>query len=165
MISSGRGYLRSMNGRTPTGRGGVPFHALLAPLPVGAFLSSLIFDILTWTRADGLPYLVDGAFWLIGTGLISGLLAAIAGVVDLGSIARHAPAFRTAVIHLVFNLTAAILFGIGYAWRAGAHVELDKTRPGQLALSAVAAVVLIAALFSGVKLTYRHGVRVVGRAN
>lgn len=146
-------------------RGGAPFHALLAPLPVGAFLSSVIFDILTWTRADGLPYLVDGAFWLIGTGLISGLLAAIAGVVDLRSIARPAAAFRTAMRHLVFNLTAAILFAIGYAWRAGDHVELDKTRPGQLALSAVAAVVLIAALFSGVSLTYRHGVGVVGRAN
>jgi len=154
-----------MSGRRPTDLGGVPFHALLAPLPVGAFLSSMIFDILTWTRADGLPYLVDGAFWLIGTGLISGLIAAIAGVVDLRSIARHDPAFRTAMRHLVFNAMTVILFGIGYAWRAGDHVELDKTRSGQLALSAVATVVLIAALISGVKLTYHHGVRAVGRAN
>src|SRR6266536_2861202 len=62
---------------------GHPFHPLLVPLPIGAFVSSLIFDILTRTRADGLPYLVDGAFWLIGVGLIGALVAAVFGVLDL----------------------------------------------------------------------------------
>jgi uncharacterized membrane protein len=30
---------------------GHPFHPLLVPLPIGAFVSSLIFDILTRTRS------------------------------------------------------------------------------------------------------------------
>jgi uncharacterized membrane protein len=67
---------------------GHPFHPLLVPLPVGAFVSSLIFDILTRTRASGLPYLVDGAFWLIGVGLTGALAAAVPGVVDLRTIPR-----------------------------------------------------------------------------
>jgi uncharacterized membrane protein len=73
---------------------GHPFHPLLAPLPIGAFVSSLIFDILTRTRAGGLPYLVDGAFWLIGIGLTGALVAAVPGVLDLRTIREgnlHSP--------------------------------------------------------------------------
>jgi uncharacterized membrane protein len=139
---------------------GHPFHPLLVPLPIGAFVSSLIFDILTRTRAGGLPYLVDGAFWLIGVGLTGVLVVAIPGVFDLRTIPRGAPASATARMHLTLNAAAAVLFAIGYAWRAGDHVALDKTRWGQLALSAVAVAFLIAAIWLGGKLTYYHGMRV-----
>ena len=158
------GYPWCVNRSLLAGPEGHPFHPLLAPLPIGAFVSSLIFDILTRTRADGLPYLVDGAFWLIGTGLIGALLAAVPGLLDLRMIARGTPAFATARTHLTLNAAAVVLFAIGYAWRAGDHVELDKTRWGQLALSAVATAFLIAAMWLGGKLTYRHGVRVRGGA-
>jgi hypothetical protein len=63
---------------------------MLVPLPIGAFVSSLIFDILTQTRAGSLPYLVDGAFWLIGVGLAGALVAAVPGMLDLRMIARGA---------------------------------------------------------------------------
>lgn len=139
---------------------GHPFHPFVVPLPIGAFVSSLIFDILTWTREDGLPYLVDGAFWLIGVGLIGALIAAVFGVIDMVAIPRGTPPFTTAVTHLILNVAAAVLFVIGYAWRAGDHVELDRTRGGQLALSAVAVAVLIAAVWLGQVLTYRYGRRV-----
>ena len=43
-------------------------------------------------------------------------------------------------------------------------MELDKTRWGQLALSAVAVAFLIAAMWLGGKLTYHHGMRVTGQA-
>jgi uncharacterized membrane protein len=159
------GYPCWVNRSWLAGPEGHPFHPLLVPVPIGAFVSSLIFDILTRTRAGGLPYLVDGAFWLIGTGLISALLAAVPGVLDLRRIARGTPAFATARTHLTLNAAAAVLFAIGYAWRAGDHVELDKTRWGQLALSAVAVAFLIAAMWLGGKLTYRHGMRVTGPAH
>ena len=154
-----------MNRSLLAGPEGHPFHPLLVPLPIGAFVSSLIFDILTRTRAGGLPYLVDGAFWLLGVGLIGALAAAVPGVVDLRTIRRGAPAFATACAHLSLNAAAAVLFAIGYAWRAGDHVALDKTRWGQLALSAVAVAFLIAAMWLGGKLTYHHGMRVTGQAD
>jgi uncharacterized membrane protein len=146
------------------GPDGHPFHPLLVPLPIGAFVSSLIFDILTRTRAGGLPYLVDGAFWLIGIGLTSALVAAVPGVLDLRTIRRGEPAFAAARAHLMLNVAAAALFAIGYAWRAGDHVALDKTRWGQLALSAIAVAFLLAATWLGGKLTYYHGIRVTGQA-
>lgn len=143
-----------------TGPEGHPWHPFVVPLPIGAFVSSLIFDILTHTRVHGLPYLVDGAFWLIGVGLIGALIAAIFGFVDLRAIPRRTPRFTTAIRHLSLNVAAALLFIIGYAWRAGDHVELEKTQWGQLALSAVAVALLIAALWLGQRLTYHYGTRV-----
>lgn len=146
-----------------SGPEGHPVHPFVVPLPIGAFVSSLIFDILTWTRRDGLPYLVDGAFWLIGVGLVGALIAAVFGVLDLVRIPRRTAPFTTALTHLTLNAAAAVLFISGYAWRAGDHLELDKTRLGQLALSAVAVALLIAALWFGQKLTYHYGMRVTGR--
>lgn len=154
-----------MNRSLLAGPEGHPFHPLLVPLPIGAFISSLIFDILTRTRADGLPYLVDGAFWLIGIGLIGALLAAVAGALDLRAIPRRTPTFAIARTHLTLNAATAVLFAAGYAWRAGDHVALDKTRWGQLALSATAVALLIAAIWLGGTLTYRHGMRVTGQAD
>jgi uncharacterized membrane protein len=61
----------------------------------------------------------------------------------------------TARTHLALNAATAAVFAIGYSWRAGDHVALDKTRWGQLALSAVAVAFLIAAIWLGGKLTYR----------
>jgi uncharacterized membrane protein len=139
---------------------GHPFHPFVVPVPIGAFVSSLIFDILTWTRADGLPYLVDGAFWLIGVGLVGALIAAVFGLLDLRAVPRGSRPFSIALTHLTLNATAAVLFIIGYAWRAGDHVELDKTRWGQLALSAVAVAILLTAVWLGQTLTYRYGRRV-----
>jgi uncharacterized membrane protein len=143
-----------------TGPEGHPFHPLLVPLPIGAFVSSLVFDILTHTRTHGLPYLVDGAFWLIGVGLTGALVAAIWGILDFRTIPRRTAAFATARAHVSLNAAAAVLFAIGYSWRAGDHLELDKTRWGQLALSAAAVALLISAMWQGGKLTYRHGMRV-----
>jgi uncharacterized membrane protein len=139
---------------------GHPFHPFVVPLPIGAFVSSLIFDILTWTRVDGLPYLVDGAFWLIGVGLVGALIAAVFGILDLRAMPRRTRPFTIGITHLTLNGAAAVLFVISYAWRAGDHVELDKTRWGQLTLSAIAVAFLIAAVWLGQTLTYRYGRRV-----
>jgi uncharacterized membrane protein len=157
------GWLSGMQAPLLAGPEGHPLHAFVVPLPIGAFVSSLIFDILTHTRADGLPYLVDGAFWLIGVGLGGALLAALFGVLDFRTVPRGTPAFTTARTHVSLNALALALFTIGYAWRAGDHVELNKTRWGQLGLSAVAVAVLLAAVWLGGTLTYRHGRRVMGR--
>ena len=78
---AGEAVLGQRPGRTPV----APF---LVPLPMGALVSSLIFDILTWTRPRELPWLVDGAWWLIGVGLIGVAIAAVFGAVDLLTIPR-----------------------------------------------------------------------------
>jgi uncharacterized membrane protein len=148
-----------------SGPAGHPVHPFLVPLPLGAFVSSLIFDILTWTRPGELPWLVDGAWWLIGVGLIGAGIAAVFGVVDLLQIRRGTRAWRVALAHSTLNVGVAVLFLIGYAWRAGDHVELDKTRAGQLTLSCVAVGFLVVAVLLGQTLTYRFGAGVDQRAS
>jgi uncharacterized membrane protein len=143
---------------------GHPLHPFVVPLPVGAFVSSLVFDILTWTRPGDLPWLVDGAWWLIGVGLIGAGVAAVFGILDLLRIRRGTPPWRIALTHAALNVAVAVLFLIGYAWRAGDHVQLDKTRSGQLALSAAAVGLLVVAVVLGQTLTYRFGTRVDERA-
>src|SRR6266480_7058460 len=86
-----------------SGPRGHPFHPILVTVPIGAFVSSLVFDILTHTRAHGLPYLVDGAYWLIGVGLVAALIAAVFGVIDFVAIPRGTRAFRTALRHMLLN--------------------------------------------------------------
>lgn len=147
-----------------SGPAGHPLHPFVVPLPIGAFVSSLIFDILTWTRPGELPWLVDGAWWLIGVGLIGAGMAAVLGVVDLLQIPRGTRPWRIALTHATTNVGVAVLFLIGYAWRAGDHTALDQTRPGQLALSCVAVGLLVLAVVLGQTLTYRFGVRVDRRA-
>jgi uncharacterized membrane protein len=147
-----------------SGPPGHPFHPFVVLLPVGAFVSSLIFDILTWTRPGELPWLVDGAWWLIGVGLIGAGLAAVFGVVDLTRIPRRTRPRRIALAHSALNAVVAGLFFVGYVWRAGDHVELGRTRPGQLALSAVAVGLLVVSVLLGQSLTYRFGARVDRRA-
>jgi uncharacterized membrane protein len=147
-----------------SGPEGHPLHPFVVLLPVGAFVSSLIFDILTWTRPGDLPWLVDGAWWLIGVGLIAAAVAAVLGVIDLLRIPRDSRPWRVALTHAALNVAVAVLFLIGYAWRAGDHVDLDKTRPGQLALSAAAIALLVAAVVLGQTLTYRFATRVDRRA-
>jgi uncharacterized membrane protein len=146
-----------------SGPEGHPIHPFLVSLPIGAFVSSLIFDIYTYTKASGLPYLVDGAFWLIGVGLFGALLAAVFGILDVRAIPRRSRPARVASIHVTLNAAAVVLFAIGFAWRSGDHVELDRTQAGQLALSAAAVALLIPAVLLGNTLTYRHGMRVVRR--
>ncbi len=147
-----------------SGPEGHPLHPFVVPLPVGAFVSSLVFDILTWTRPGELPWLVDGAWWLIGIGLIGAGVAAAFGVLDLLRIPRGTTPRRIAVAHSALNVAAAAVFLVGYIWRAGDHVELDRTRPGQLILSAVAVALLVLAVLLGQTLTYRFGMRVDRRA-
>ena len=142
---------------------GHPIHAFVVPVPIGAFTSSLVFDIYTRTRPGELPWLVDGAWWLIGIGLAGAGVAAIFGVLDLLRIPRGTRAFTVAVIHLALNVAVAVIFLAGYAWRAGDHVDLGQTRWGQLGLSAVGFALLAASALLGQALTYRFGVRVDGK--
>jgi uncharacterized membrane protein len=137
-----------------------PVHPLLVTVPIGAFTSSLIFDILTHTRENGLPYLVDGAWWLIEVGLYGGVIAAVFGLLDIRTIPRGTPARTTARRHMVLNVAALVLFAIGFGWRARDHLAHDKTPWDQLALSAVGMALLAAAVWHGSRLTYHHGVRV-----
>ena len=153
-----------MNRSALAGPEGHPFHPFVVPVPIGAFVSSLIFDILTWTRADGLPYLVDGAFWLIGVGLIGALVAAVFGVLDLRAIPRRTPAVASRV---AFDVNAAssrpVRYRVRVAGRRSRGTGQDAVGPARVERGRRG--VPHCRDWLGGKLTYHHGMRVTRQAD
>jgi len=139
---------------------GHPFHPILVTLPIGAWIASLVFDIASHAKSGGSPPLVDGAYWLIGIGIVGALVAAVFGLLDLLAIPSGTRARTMGLVHLVLNLAVVALFVANFIWRIDDHDQLRQTRGGQLALSVVAIVLLAASGWIGGMLTYRFGVRV-----
>ena len=57
--------------------GGHPIHPMLIPFPIAFFLATLACDLVY--LSSGTTDLVIATQWLLGTGLLIGVLAAIAG--------------------------------------------------------------------------------------
>jgi nitrite reductase/ring-hydroxylating ferredoxin subunit len=104
-------------------------------------------------------YLVWGAFVALLGGLVSGLFAAIFGLIDYTTIRADHRAKKTATRHMIFNVTALALFGVSAALRSTA---LDAIRAGLLpfALSAIGVALLAYGGFLGGHLVYSDGIAV-----
>lgn len=139
---------------------GHPFHPILVTIPIGAWVSALVFDIVSHVNNSGSPSLVDAAQWLIAIGLIGAVVAALFGLLDLLAIPTGTRAFAIGVTHMVLNLGIVALFVADFFWRHSESHQPSRTHPGQLALSAVGIVLLLASGWLGGMLSYRFGVRV-----
>lgn len=136
---------------------GHPFHPILVTIPIGAWIASLVFDIIAFTVDDPSPYVL-GAQVLIAIGLIGALLAAIFGFLDFSVIAPGTVAKRTALIHMTLNLTLVALYAVNYFIRAGS--DHDTVSIVGFVLSIVGIAVLGVSGWLGGKLAYHFGVRV-----
>lgn len=143
---------------------GHPFHPILVTIPIGAWVSSLVFDIATKVNSGGSKPLTDATYWLIGIGIIGALLAALFGLMDLVRIPRRTRALRFGLAHLALNLTVVGLYIGNFAWRHDSYYESTRVKTGQLVLSAVAIGLLLVSGWIGGMLAYRYGVRVADEA-
>ena len=141
---------------------GHPFHPILVTVPIGAWVVSMAFDITTLWAGEPEVF-VKGAFWLIGAGIVGALAAAIFGLMDLLTIPRGTPAFRTGLTHMALNLTAVVLFAISFALRRD-HLDDADATVAAVVVSAIALAILGVSGWLGGKLAYRYGVRVVDEA-
>jgi uncharacterized membrane protein len=139
---------------------GHPFHPILVTVPIGAWVASVVFDVASNVTTGGSAALVEGAYWLIGLGVIGALAAALFGLLDLLAIPRHSRAMRYGLIHLVLNLAVVGMFAAGFLWRSGTYDEVTETEAGPMVLSFIAIVVLGVSGWIGGMLSYRFGVRV-----
>lgn len=137
---------------------GHPLHPMLIPLPIGAWITSLVFDIASYTAGEAEVF-VKASFWLIAVGIVGALAAAVFGLMDLVTIPRGTKAFTTGLTHMVLNLVVVGLFVVGFAIRRG---QLDETpvATGPLVLSIVAIALLGISGWLGGHLAYRYGIRV-----
>lgn len=142
---------------------GHPFHPILVTVPIGAWVSSLVFDIAS-RIVDDPGFLTQGSVWLIAIGVLGALAAALVGFLDLFAIPSGTTAFRTGLVHMGLNLTITVAYAGNFFWRQAAYGEPAGVAWGPLVLSAVSLAALGVSGFLGGKLAYRYGVRVADEA-
>jgi uncharacterized membrane protein len=138
---------------------GHPIHPILVTVPIGAWATSLVFDIASYQVAAP-HFLAEGAAWLIVVGLAGAVAAACAGFLDLFAIPPGTPAHRSALLHMNLNVAVTLAYVGGFLWRYHTYHRPGHVLPGQLALSAVSLAVLALSGYIGGKLAFRYGVRV-----
>src|SRR6266542_2918159 len=138
---------------------GHPFHPILVTVPIGAWVSSLVFDVAS-RFVDRPGFLYQGSSWLIAIGVIGALAAATVGFLDLFAIPTGTPAFRTGLVHMSLNLTVTLAYVVNFLWRTADYGQPVSVHIGSLVLAAVSLAVLAVSGYLGGKLAYRYGVRV-----
>lgn len=142
---------------------GHPFHPILVTVPIGAWVSGLVFDVASRV-VDTPGFLAQGSVWLIAIGVIGAVLAALVGFLDLMAIPTGTPAFRTGLVHMSLNLVVTGAYIGNFLWRQSSYGEPEPVGVGPLVLSAVALGALAVSGYLGGKLAYRYGVRVAEEA-
>jgi uncharacterized membrane protein len=142
---------------------GHPFHPMLVTVPIGAWVTSLIFDLASrFVASPG--FLARGSSWLIAIGIIGAVIAALIGFLDLLLIPPGTEVSRTVLLHLSLALTVTAAYIGNLVWRHAEHGRPGAVAVGPLMLSVLSLAVLGFAGYLGGKLAFRYGVRVAEEA-
>jgi uncharacterized membrane protein len=139
---------------------GHPVHQILIVFPLGLLATSVIFDLIGLVTHVGRWHIV--ALYLIGAGVIGGLVAAAFGFIDYLAIPDDTRAKSVGRLHGLGNLVVVLLFALGWYLRLP-----DSATPHGLALACSFAGVILAGFtgWLGGELVDRLGVGVSDGAN
>ena len=128
---------------------------MLVPFPIVCFVGTLITDVAYFATAEMMW--ADFSAWLLTVGLIMGVLAAIAGLIDFLS-NRLIRVQRPAWPHMLGNILVLVLS----TFNALVHSRDAWTSvvPTGLILSAIVVLILPVTGWLGWSMVYRHGVGV-----
>lgn len=134
---------------------GHPLHQMLVAFPLGLLATAVVFDVLflvtdnvLWTQA---------AYYMIGAGLITGVAAAVPGLLDWLAIPRGTRAKRIGLIHGVGNVVVIALFALSWYMR----VENPGAPPtGAVVAGLIGAGITVLTAWLGGELVNRLGVGV-----
>jgi uncharacterized membrane protein len=76
---------------------------------------AVIFDLISFGTRN--PIWTEIAFYMIGAGIVTGLLAAVFGVIDWAAIPNNTRAKRIGTTHGIGNVVVVILFAISFYFR------------------------------------------------
>jgi uncharacterized membrane protein len=134
---------------------GHPIHQMVVVFPLGLLATAVVFDILHRVTGGGVWPTV--AFYMIGAGIIGGLLAAAFGVIDWLAIPADTRARRIGRLHGLGNVLVIALFTVSWYLRRGAPESPSTTA---LMLSFVGGLVAVVTGWLGGELVDRLGVGV-----
>jgi uncharacterized membrane protein len=132
-----------------------PIHPMLVPFPIVCFVGTLLSDFAYWLTANVMW--ADFSTWLVTSGVILGLIAAIAGAIDFfGN--RMIRAQAAAWPHVIGNAVVLILAILNML----VHTRDGWTSvvPWGLVLSAVIVLILLFTGWMGWTMVYRERVGV-----
>jgi nitrite reductase/ring-hydroxylating ferredoxin subunit/uncharacterized membrane protein len=131
---------------------GHPAHPLLTDVPIGAWTSALLLDLLEILGGGGVASR-RGADTLVGVGVVAALPTAASGLSDFSDEVEDS-ILAVGAAHAICNVAAVGLFTASYAAR-----RRDKRAQG-IALSVIGTGVLAVSGFLGGYLSYRKGLGV-----
>lgn len=134
---------------------GHPIHQMLIVFPLGLLGTSLVFDIIHLV-SDGEQWAVI-AYWMIAAGIVSGLVAAVFGLIDWLAIPQNTRAKRIGAVHGLGNVVVVALFALSWLLRREAPGAPDGLDIG---LSAAGVVLSMVTGWLGGELVDRLGVGV-----
>lgn len=139
---------------------GHAIHPMLIVFPLGLFTVAVVFDIIRLAGARGAWG--DAALYVIGAGVIGGLLAAVFGLIDWLALPARTRAKSIGLWHGGGNVVIVVLFVISGLLRLS-----DPAHPGILAFILALVGVLLATVtgWMGGELVERLGVGVDRDAN
>ena len=134
---------------------GHPLHPILITLPLGLLTASLAFDALAKWRKNSTDAKIARA--LVGGGVLTGLLAALPGLVDYLAIPAQTRAKQVGTVHGLGNVVMLSIFAL--SWR---ERRADETQPSNkaVALSLLGATLASATGWLGGELVYRLNIGV-----
>ncbi|MBD2301569.1 DUF2231 domain-containing protein [Nostoc sp. FACHB-190] len=136
---------------------GHPLHPLSVIFPIAFLAAALGSDFGYWLTRD--YFWARASLWLIGLGLVGGLIAAAIGLSDFLKIERVRK--RTAGwAHLILNVSILVLTLLNFILRWG-DAEA-RIVPWGLLISLVVGTLTSVSGWFGAELSYRHKIGVVG---
>jgi uncharacterized membrane protein len=145
--------LAMVNPRSTAQLAGHPIHPMLIPFPIAFFVAAFVCDLAFWQVAH--DAWATAALWLIGAGLVTAALAALAGLADmLGD--RQIRALNDVWWHAGGNVILVLIEL--YSWFARYTQGSAAVVPKGLILSLIAVGILLFTGWKGGEMVYRYRV-------
>jgi uncharacterized membrane protein len=143
-----------------------PLHPILVLIPAGAWITSLVLDIILLATGDTFWFVAS--FWVMIIGIAGALLAAIAGFIDLFGLPMTDEPKGVGLTHMALNLVIVVLYIINAAAiRAPALTSAttssalsSATLGWGFVLNVIAVILLVISGWLGGELIYRYGIAV-----
>ena len=132
---------------------GHPIHPMLVPFPIAFLVGAFLTDLAYWK--SGWAMWAYASSWLIGAGIVTALLAALAGFADFFG-EKRIRALRPAWWHMIGNLTAVLLSVLNFTVHMGDGAA--AVLPLGITLSGVVVLLLLFNGWMGGEMVFRHGV-------
>jgi uncharacterized membrane protein len=134
---------------------GHPIHPMLIVFPLGLLATGVAFDIVGLVQGDSSWYSIS--YWLIASGIIGGLLAAVFGLIDWIGIPSGTRAKRIGLLHGGTNVVVVLLFIVSWFTR-GSAANIPSN--GALTLSFIGVALALVGGWLGGELVDRLGIGV-----